>query len=234
MVVAAWQGDDDPDVHVIAEEIGVSVLELEHEVVPAIVEQTVGLVEGGVLGLADAERLNDEPLVRPLARVAKFADQTQLGQWLRKQNATFVAAFGQFSAQFVQWVLARADPARWTDAGRAEAFLDDPQIEVLGPSFEGAPINYHGERACSGPTLWLGPFLVGGELGAPGDVGGALPTMPQQRHGRWNERAGDCLADRGSSRADYLQAIDPAGFTHGSVSYNQWTRVPERTAAARA
>jgi hypothetical protein len=40
------------------------------------------------------------------------------------------------------------------------------------------------------------------------------------------------LADSGSSSAEYLQAIARAGFAHWSVSYNKWTTVPERTAAA--
>ena len=186
----------------------------------------------GGASLADAERLNDEPLVRQLARVEKFADQTQLGEWLRKQNATSLAAFWQLIAEFVQWVLARADAARWTYAGRAEVFFDDTQIEVFGPSFEGAKINYHGDRALSWQTFWFGPFLVGGELGSPGDVSGALPKLLQQHRGLWQDRACDFLADSGSSSAEYLQAIDQAGFTHWSVSYNKWPSVPERTAAA--
>ena len=186
----------------------------------------------GGASLADAERLNDEPLVRQLARVEKFADQTQLGEWLRKQNDTSLAAFWQLIAEFVQWVLARADAARWTYAGRAEVFFDDTQIEVFGPSFEGAKINYNGDRALSWQTFWFGPFLVGGELGSPGDVSGALPKLLQQHRGLWQDRACDFLADSGSSSAEYLQAIDQAGFTHWSVSYNKWPSVPERTAAA--
>ena len=187
----------------------------------------------GGASLADAERLNEEPLVRQLARVEKFADQTQLGEWLRKQNDTSIAAFWQLLAEFVQWVIARADAARWTHAGRAEAFFDDTPIEVFGPSFEGAPINYNGDRALSWQTFWFGPFLVGGQLGSPGDVSGALPQLLQQHRGLWQERPCDFLADSGSSSAAYLQAIDQAGFTHWSVSYNKWTTVPERTAAAR-
>ena len=186
----------------------------------------------GGASLADAERLNDEPLVRQLARVEKFADQTQLGEWLRKQNDTSIAAFWQLIAEFVQWVIARADAARWTYAGRAEVFFDDTQIEVFGPSFEGAQINYNGDRALSWQTFWFGPFLVGGQLGSPGDVSGALPQLLQQHRGLWQERPCDFLADSGSSSAAYLQAIDQAGFTHWSVSYNKWTTVPERTAAA--
>ena len=68
----------------------------------------------GGASLADAERLNDEPLVRALARVRRFAEQTQLGEWLRKQTDVAVAALWQLIREFVHWVLAQADAARWT------------------------------------------------------------------------------------------------------------------------
>ena len=186
----------------------------------------------GGASLADAERLNDEPLVRELARVRRFADQTQLGEWLRKQTDVSLAALWQLIGEFVRWVLARADAARWTYAGRAEVFFDDTQIEVFGPSFEGAKINYNGDRALSWQTFWFGPFLLDGQLGSPGDVSAALPAMLARHRPFWQARACDFLADSGSSSAAYLQAIDTAGFTHWSVSYNKWTTVPERTAAA--
>ena len=197
-----------------------------------IVAQLLYCFCSGGASLADAERLNDEPLVRQMARVKQFADQTQLGEWLRKQSEASVAAFWQLISQFVDWVLERAEAARWTYAGRAEVFFDDTQIEVSGPSFEGAKLNYNGDRALSWQTLWLGPFLLAGELGSPGDVSSALPAMLQAHRSRWQNRACDFLADSGSSSAAYLQSIDGAGFTHWSVSYNKWTTVPERTAAA--
>ncbi|NGO40303.1 hypothetical protein G4L39_12985, partial [Limisphaera ngatamarikiensis] len=71
----------------------------------------------------------------------------------------------------MQWVIDRADPARWTYAGRAEAFFDETQIEVFGP------------------------FLVGGELGSPGEVSSALPAMLQTLRPLWRDRACDFLAD---------------------------------------
>jgi hypothetical protein len=197
-----------------------------------IVAQLLYSFCSGGASLADAERLNDEPLVRQLARVKKFADQTQLGEWLRQQSDTSIAALWNLNAQFVQWVIARADAARWTYAGRAEAFFDETQIEVFGPSFEGAKINYEGQRALSWQTFWFGPFLVGGELGSPGEVSSALPAMLQTLRPLWRDRACDFLADSGSSSAEHLQAIEQAGFTHWSVSYNKWTTGPERTAAA--
>lgn len=186
----------------------------------------------GGASLADAERLNDEPLARQLARARQFADQTQLGEWLRKQNDVSIAAFWNLISEFVQWVIRRADPARWTYAGRAEVFFDDTQIEVFGRSFEGAKINYNGDRALSWQTFWFGPFLLEGELGSPGDVSSALPAMLQRHRHFWKERPCDFLADSGSSSAQQLQGIAQAGFTHWSVSYNKWTTVPERTATA--
>jgi hypothetical protein len=186
---------------------------------------------GGV-SLADAERLNQEPLARQLARVEYFADQTQLGEWLRKQSEVSIAAFWGLISEFIQWVIGQADAARWTYAGRAEVFFDDTQIEVFGPSFEGAKINYHAERALSWQTLWLGPFLLEGQLGSPGDVSGALPGMLERHRHFWKDRESDFLADSGSSSAEYLKNIARAGFTHWSVSYNKWASVPERTAAA--
>lgn len=197
-----------------------------------IVAQLLYSFCSGGASLADAERLNDEPLVRQLARAKNFADQTQLGEWLRKQKDTSIAAFWQLIGDFVQWAIERADAARWTYAGRAEVFFDDTQIEVFGPSFEGAKINYNGDLALSWQTLWFGPFLLEGELGSPGDVSGALPAMLRRHRPFWKERASDFLADSGSSSAEYLRAIAAAGFTHWSVSYNKWTAVPERTAAA--
>lgn len=197
-----------------------------------IVAQLLYCFCSGGASLADAERLNDEPLAKKLARVERFADQTQVGQWLRAQSKESVEAFWDLIAKFIDWVLAQAQAPRWTYCGRAEAFFDDTQIELTGPSFEGAKINYNGDLALSWQTLWLGPFLLAGQLGSPSDVSGALPAMLESHRSRWKDRACDFLADSGSSAASYLQAIDQAGFTHWSVSYNKWTSVPERTAAA--
>ena len=76
------------------------------------------------------------------------------------------------------------------------------------------------------------PFLLAGQLGSPGGVRGALPEMLERHRPFWQNRASDFLADSGSSSAEYLQAIDMAGFIHWSVSYNKWPAVPERTSAA--
>jgi hypothetical protein len=55
--------------------------------------------------------------------------------------------------------------------------------------------------------------------------------MLQQHRALWQQWPCDFLADSGSSSVAQLKAIDQAGFTHWSVSYNKWTTVPERTAA---
>jgi hypothetical protein len=53
-------------------------------------------------------------------------------------------------------------------------------------------------------------------------VSGALPTMLQEQRAWGQDRPSDFLAASGSSSGKYLKAITGAGFTHGSVSYNQW------------
>lgn len=190
------------------------------------------LCSGGS-SLADAERLNDEPLVRQLARVKAFADQTTLGEWLRKQTPQGIGAFWGLVREFIQWVMGRAESGRWTYAGRAEVFFDDTQLEVNGPSFQAAKINYEGNRALSWQTLWVGPFLVEGELDSPGEVSSALPGLLERNQVLWSGRESDFLADSGSSAVKYLQLIVANQFTHWSVSYNKWTSVLERTAAAQ-
>jgi len=71
-------------------------------------------------------------------------------------------------------------------------------------------------------------------LGTPGDVGAALPGFLKSHRALWQNRASDFLANSASSSAEYLRAIDAAGFTYWSVSYNKWTSGPERTSAATA
>jgi hypothetical protein len=134
------------------------------------------LCSGGA-SLADAERFNEEPLAKLLARVPAFADQTTVGEWLRAQSPQTVAAFWELIRQFVNWVLARADARRWTYCGRAEVFFDDTQLEVSGPSFQGARVNYNGDLALSWQTFWFGPFLTDSHLDSPGEVSAALPAM---------------------------------------------------------
>lgn len=198
-----------------------------------MVAQLLYSLTSGGGSLADAERLNEEPLAKQLARVGAFADQTTVGEWLRAQSDESIAGFWRVVEEFVQWVLARTDAGRWTYCGRGEVFFDDTQIEVSGPSFEGAKINYEGNLALSWQTFWWGPFLLEGRLGSPGDVSSALPGMLERHRSLWQGRTSDFLADSGSSAGVYLNAINAAGFTHWSVSYNKWVEPLERLAAAQ-
>lgn len=198
-----------------------------------LVAQVLYSLCSGGASLADAERLNEEPLAKLLARVPAFADQTTVGEWLRAQTPQTVAAFWELIRQFVTWVLTQADARRWTYCGRAEAFFDDTQIEVNGLSFEGARFNYEGNLALSWQTFWFGPFLTDAHLDSPADVSAALPGMLARNRPFWQERGCDFLADSGSSAGAYLNAIGQAGFTHWSVSYNKWTGPLERLAAAQ-
>lgn len=181
--------------------------------------------------LADAERLNDEPLAKLLSRVENFADQTTIGEWLRAQTAETVTAFWAVVREFVRWVKQRAQPQRWQYCGRAEVFFDDTQLELTGPSFEAARINYEGHLALSWQTLWLGPWLIDGQLGSPGDVSAELPAMLQRDRWLWEGQAAEFLADSGSSAGVYLEAIASAGFDQWSVSYNKWVDPLEKIAA---
>jgi hypothetical protein len=53
----------------------------------------------------------------------------------------------------VAWSSQQAKPARWLQGGAVETFFDDTEIEVGGHQFEGARINYEGNRALSWQTL---------------------------------------------------------------------------------
>src|SRR5271165_1346521 len=88
--------------------------------------------------LSDSEALNDDPLARELFGVGRFADQSQVGEWLREQSQESVAALRQLLQEFVQWVWRQTDPRRLLHGGQREVFFDDTQLEVCGKHFEGA------------------------------------------------------------------------------------------------
>lgn len=100
--------------------------------------------------------------------MAKFADQSQVGQWLREQTPASVTALRDLLREFVAWVWAQAAPQRLRHAGQREIFFDDSQLEVRGKQLEGAAINYNGDRALGWQTLWVGPLLCDSHLGSPG------------------------------------------------------------------
>lgn len=181
--------------------------------------------------LSDSEALNDDPLARELFGVSKFADQTQVGEWLREQSEASVGALRRLLQEFVAWVWQQAPPERLWHAGQREVFFDDTQLEVSGRHFEGAAINYNGDLALSWQTLWVGPLLSDSHVASPKDVSDQLRPMLERNRCLWQGHAAHFYADSGSSAGHYLDAIATEGW-HYTVSYNKWTGPLERQAAA--
>ena len=179
--------------------------------------------------LSDSEALNDDPLARELFGVGKFADQSQVGEWLREQSDESVAALRQLLHTFVAWVWQQAEPRRLRHAGQREVFFDDTQLEVSGKHFEGATLNYNGDVALSWQTLWVGPLLCDSHVASPKDVSDQLLPMLERNRSLWQEKPAHFYADSGSSAGVYLNAIAGEGW-HYTVSYNKWTGPLERTA----
>lgn len=196
-----------------------------------IVGQLIYALCSGGGCLCDSEALNDDPLARELFGVGKFADQSQVGEWLREQTEESVAALRQLLHQFVTWVWQQADPRRLLHSGQREVFFDDTQLEVCGKHFEGAALNYNGDRALSWQTLWVGPLLGDSHVGSPKDVSDQLLPMLERNRALWKGKPAHFYADSGSSAGVYLNAIAAEGW-HYTVSYNKWTGPLERTAQA--
>jgi len=197
----------------------------------AHVAQLIFALTSGGASLADAERIGQDRVLMNLLGLKKGADQTTLGQWLRAQSKESVQALHRINAELVDWASGQAEPARWLHAGQAEVFFDDTQIEVAGHHFEGARLNYEGNRALGWQTLWLGPWLLDGILDGAGDVSEHLPELLQAHRPRWQDRPNYLYADSGSSAGKYLNQIEQGGFARWSVSYNKWTDKLDRLAA---
>ena len=180
--------------------------------------------------LSDSEALNDDPLAREVFGVGKFADQTQVGEWLREQSGESVAA-QRLLREFVAWVWQQTQPGQLLHGGQREVFFDDTQLEVSGKHFEGARLNYHGDLALSWQTLWVGPLLVDSHLGRPADVSDQLGPMLERNRCLWQGRKTPFYADSGSSAGVYLNAIAAEGW-HYTVSDNKWTGPLEREVQA--
>lgn len=181
--------------------------------------------------LADAERLGQDRVLLDLVGLEKGADQTTLGEWLRAQTPESVRALHRINAEFVDWASAQAKPGRWLQGGEVELFFDDTQIEVQGHQFEGARINYDGNRALGWQTLWYGPWLLDAILDGAGDVSEHLPVLLAEHQHRWENRRTYLYADSGSSAGKYLNCIEQAGLSRWSISYNKWTDKLDRLAA---
>lgn len=188
------------------------------------------LTSGGA-SLADAERLAQDRVLMQLLGLDKGADQTTLGEWLRSQTKESVLTLHRINADWVDWASQQAKPGRWLHGGEVELFFDDTQIEVEGHKFEGARINYEGNRALGWQTLWYGPWLLDGILDGAGDVSEHLPVLLDEHQHRWQGRASYLYADSGSSAGKYLNRIERADFTRWSISYNKWTDKLDRLAS---
>ena len=86
------------------------------------------------------------------------------------------------------------------------------KLEVAGHQFEGARLNYEGNRALGWQTLWLGPWLLDGILDGAGDVSEHLPesfcrrtTAPARQR---SSQHATLYADSGSSAGKYLNQIE--------------------------
>lgn len=194
-----------------------------------IVGQLICALCSGGGCLSDSEALNDDPLARELFGVGKFADQSQVGEWLREQSEESVAALRQLLHELVAWVWQQAESRRLLHGGQREVFFDDTQLEVSGKHFEGAALNYNGDVALSWQTLWVGPLLTDSHVGSPKDVGDQLLPMLERNRSLWKGKPAHFYADSGSSAGVYLEAIAAEGW-HYTVSYNKWTGPLERTA----
>ena len=179
--------------------------------------------------MSDSEALNDDPLARELFGVRKFADQSQVGEWLREQPAESVAALRQLLREFVAWVWQQARPGRLLHAGRRKSFSTTTQLEVSGKHFEGAAINYNGDLALGWQTLWGGALLCDSQVGSPNEVSAQLLPMLERNRPLWQGQAAHFYADSASSAGKYLDGIAAEGW-HYTVSYNKWTGPLERKA----
>jgi len=197
----------------------------------ANVAQLLFTLTSGGASLADAERLGQDRVLMKLLGLAKGADQSTLGEWLRNQTPEGVRALHRLNAELVDWASREAKPGRWLHGGQVELFFDDTQIEVDGRHFEGARINYEGNRALSWQNLFYGPWLLDGILDGAADVSEHLPVLLDEHQHRWEGRASYFYADSGSSAGKYLNRMERAGFSRWSISYNKWTDKLDLSAA---
>ena len=186
------------------------------------------LTSGGCT-LTAVEELDHDAALKAYLGIKKFPDQSTVGEWLRQVGDAGCLAVRRITRDFVAWALAQAEPARYQHSGRTDCFFDDTQVEVYGRTFEGAAYNYNGELALGWQTLWVGPFLVDGVLGAPLPVGSELAGLLQKNAALWTKEQTYLYADSGSSSGADLTEIN-THFAEWSVSYNRWTNALERQA----
>ena len=130
----------------------------------AMVAQLIYSFVVGGASLADAERVEEDRLARRLVGMARFADESTLGEWLRALSPERLRALWDLIREFVRWVKGRALGARWQHDRRAENFIDDRQVEVSDKEFEGAKWNYAGDLALSWHEFATVRYRAPGEL----------------------------------------------------------------------
>lgn len=191
----------------------------------------VSLCCGGV-SLADAERLQADQGLRRALGVTRFADQTQLGEWLRGLGPAGLAALRRVLRQVVARALELCPPGAVRTGGQLEIFFDDTQLEVTGKKIEGAAVNYEGQLALGWQALFVGPFLA--DQIVTGDntpVSAHLGDFLSANAALWGDTPRYFFADSASSEGKHLDLVR-AGFPQWSISYNRWTEPLERAAAA--
>ena len=194
----------------------------------------LSLCSGGA-GLADAERIGRDGALMQLLGMAKCADASTLGQWLRAQSLPGLHELQQINRDLVAWSLAKADPKRVRHNGKLPCFFDDTEIELQGRYFEGSAMNYNGDTAYSWQTFWCGPFIADQILDAGNiNVSEHLPALLNDTQRIWDDAAlmGEAhfYADSGSSAGKYLNLVSEHRWSW-SISYNKWTEVVGRLAA---
>jgi hypothetical protein len=199
----------------------------------AMAAQFIFTLCSGGASLADAERTGKDRVLMGLVGLEKGADETTLGEWLRSQTKESVHALWEINWAFLDEVWPLVKASRVCYGGQEEWFFDDTEIEVHGKCFEGARINYNGDRALSLQALWRGPFVMDGILDGAADVSAHLNPFLETHAGRVQseKRESHLYVDSGSSAAKYLEAIRATKFSHWSVSYNKWTDVLDRLAS---
>ncbi len=119
-------------------------------------------------------------------------------------------------------------------------FFDDTEVEVQGHQFEGARINYEGNRALSWQTLWFGPWMLDGILDSATDVSEHLGVLLDE-HRTAGKGYQLFYADSGSARANSsialngrTLAVGVSATTSGPVNWTAWRLNCPRTSGVRA
>lgn len=117
------------------------------------------------VSLPDAERIGPDRVLMELIGLAKGADQSTLGEFLRAQSKESIMELARLNAEFVDWAWAEIDRRRLLHGGWREYFFESTEVEVYGKKMEGARINYEGNLALCWQLLWKGPFIAGSAVG---------------------------------------------------------------------